>query len=102
MTKEIDAIYKDGVFRPTEPVDLVEGCSVKVIIDDSASVELDSNGNLSSDETSQTTKPDKSNQILDVFRQAWKEIPKEELESLPTDLAAEHDHYIYGTPKRSV
>ena len=21
--------------------------------------------------------------------------------SLPTDLAAEHDHYIYGTPKRN-
>jgi predicted XRE-type DNA-binding protein len=28
------------------------------------------------------------------------EIPPEELERLPTDLAANHDHYLYGTPKR--
>ncbi len=28
------------------------------------------------------------------------EIPREELEKIPTDLAANHDHYLYGTPKR--
>ncbi len=28
-------------------------------------------------------------------------IPEEELEKLPTDGAAELDHYIYGTPKRN-
>jgi hypothetical protein len=27
-------------------------------------------------------------------------IPEEELERLPVDGAAQHDHYIYGTPKR--
>jgi hypothetical protein len=27
-------------------------------------------------------------------------IPDEELEQLPPDLAAQVDHYIYGTPKR--
>ena len=29
-----------------------------------------------------------------------KDVPPEELAALPTDGAAEHDHYIYGTPKR--
>ena len=29
-----------------------------------------------------------------------KDVPDEELDKLPTDGAAEHDHYIYGTPKR--
>jgi hypothetical protein len=27
-------------------------------------------------------------------------IPNEELDRLPADLAAQVDHYIYGTPKR--
>ncbi len=29
-----------------------------------------------------------------------KDVPEEELDRLPTDGATEHDHYIYGTPKR--
>jgi bifunctional DNA-binding transcriptional regulator/antitoxin component of YhaV-PrlF toxin-antitoxin module len=27
-------------------------------------------------------------------------LPPEALDGLPDDLAAEHDHYLYGTPKR--
>jgi Arc/MetJ-type ribon-helix-helix transcriptional regulator len=27
-------------------------------------------------------------------------IPDEECDKLPTDLAEQHDHYLYGTPKR--
>ncbi len=33
---------------------------------------------------------------------ATDDIPDEEWEKLPTDLATQHDHYIYGTPKRQV
>jgi hypothetical protein len=28
------------------------------------------------------------------------DVPEEVLERLPTDGAAQHDHYLYGTPKR--
>ena len=28
------------------------------------------------------------------------DVPPEELDKLPTDGASQHDHYIYGTPKR--
>ena len=28
-------------------------------------------------------------------------IPRDEMAKLPADGAAEHDHYIYGTPKRA-
>jgi antitoxin component of MazEF toxin-antitoxin module len=28
------------------------------------------------------------------------DIPPEELDKVPTDGAAQHDHYLYGTPKR--
>lgn len=27
-------------------------------------------------------------------------IPDEEFDKLPTDLAEQHDHYLYGTPRR--
>ncbi len=27
-------------------------------------------------------------------------IPEEEWDKLPADLAEQHDHYLYGTPKR--
>jgi len=29
-----------------------------------------------------------------------KDIPDAEWDKLPTDLAMNHDHYLYGTPKR--
>ena len=34
------------------------------------------------------------------FLDASHRIPDEELDQLPPDLAAQVDHYIYGTPKR--
>jgi len=40
--------------------------------------------------------------IWDAFIEASLEIPDEELDLLPTDGATQHDHYIYGTPKRPV
>ena len=45
--------------------------------------------------TSGTAKP-----IWEEFQEALADVPREELEKLPTDGAAQHDHYIYGTPKR--
>lgn len=38
--------------------------------------------------------------IWEVIDELGQGIPEEELERLPEDGAAEHDHYIYGTPKR--
>jgi hypothetical protein len=37
--------------------------------------------------------------VLDIFREAREGIPEETWKALPEDLAAQHDHYIYGTPK---
>jgi hypothetical protein len=30
-----------------------------------------------------------------------RDLPPEAFDSLPTDGASQHDHYIYGTPKRT-
>jgi len=38
--------------------------------------------------------------IWETFIEASRQIPDAELECLPTDLAAQVDHYVYGTPKR--
>ena len=40
--------------------------------------------------------------IWEKFIEASLEIPDEELDRLPIDGATQHDHYIYGTPKRPV
>jgi hypothetical protein len=37
--------------------------------------------------------------VLDIFQEAREGISAETWKALPQDLAAQHDHYIYGTPK---
>lgn len=38
--------------------------------------------------------------IWDEIQDLTADVPEEEWDKLPTDLAEQHDHYIYGTPKR--
>lgn len=77
----IHAIYENGVFRPTEPVDLPENVSVKVVVDE-----------VSCADSSASTAP------LSRLAALAKEYPANS--KLPSDLAQQHDHYLYGTPKR--
>jgi hypothetical protein len=39
--------------------------------------------------------------ISQIIADIMKDAPPEELAKLPTDGASEHDHYIYGWPKRN-
>jgi hypothetical protein len=45
----------------------------------------------------QTVKP-----LWEIAADLLKDVPQEVLDRLPTDGAAQHDHYIYGTPKRAL
>jgi hypothetical protein len=38
--------------------------------------------------------------IWQVVQELMADVPSEILDQLPTDGASQHDHYIYGTPKR--
>jgi predicted DNA-binding antitoxin AbrB/MazE fold protein len=76
--KTIHAIYERGIFRPTEPVSLPEGTEAEVFLSSGAEI-----GN--SDET-----PTLLNLL--AFSGAAND--------LPSDMAAQHDHYLHGTPKR--
>lgn len=40
--------------------------------------------------------------IWEVFEEISRSVPEEELRKLPEDGAEQHDHYIYGTPKRAL
>ena len=47
------------------------------------------------------TTPDPSRKpIWERILERTAAIPDEEWDKLPTDLAEQHDHYLYGTPKR--
>ncbi|HET6384341.1 MAG TPA: hypothetical protein VFJ58_13190 [Armatimonadota bacterium] len=38
--------------------------------------------------------------IWERLAELTRDIPQEELDRLPRDLASQHDHYIYGVPRR--
>jgi hypothetical protein len=46
--------------------------------------------------------PPRKKHIWEVAAELVAEIPEEDLAGLPIDGAAQHDHYIYGTPKRTL
>ena len=78
----VHAIYENGVFRPTEPVELPESCQVELLIHQRSSA----------DSRASTTAPLAG---LAAIAAAQPENP-----DLPVDLAAQHDHYLYGTARR--
>jgi hypothetical protein len=40
--------------------------------------------------------------IAERIQEIMKDVPPEIMATLPTDGASQHDHYIYGWPKREV
>ena len=38
--------------------------------------------------------------IWEAIEEIWRDVPAEELAKLPKDGASQHDHYIYGLPKK--
>lgn len=38
--------------------------------------------------------------LLDIVREIEESIPDDVLDKLPTDGAENHDHYLYGAPKK--
>ena len=39
--------------------------------------------------------------VWQMVEELLEHIPKEDLDQMPTDGSEQHDHYIYGTPKRT-
>jgi predicted DNA-binding antitoxin AbrB/MazE fold protein len=70
MTRTIKATYENGVLKPKEPLALVEGSEVELTM------------------TTLTDHPDPLAAVIGIGDSGRK------------DGADQHDHYIYGTPKR--
>jgi hypothetical protein len=51
--------------------------------------------------SSQKQPPADEKPIWEEILELTVDVPDEEWDKLPPDLAEEHDHYIYGIPKRS-
>ena len=79
----IHAVYENGVFRPVEPVHLPENCEVELLIYHSRPRD------------SQAPAPAPLAKLAAIAG----EHP--ENPNLPSDLAKQHDHYLYGTARRS-
>jgi predicted DNA-binding antitoxin AbrB/MazE fold protein len=73
----IHAIYENGVFRPIEAVQLPDNCEVELSVQ---------------------TKGPSPERPLAPLAEIARQFPDNP--NSPTDRAAQHDHYLYGTPKR--
>jgi predicted DNA-binding antitoxin AbrB/MazE fold protein len=76
--KTVHAVYENGIFRPVTPVELPESCEVEITI----------------------WGPGEGEGSRPLARLAAIARDAPENPALPTDLAAQHDHYLYGTPKQ--
>ena len=70
-----------------------EGVSTQGWVEAVVKRELDSKP--ACDEASDDSRP-----IWEIIEERMKKLPAEAFEGAPEDGAAEHDHYLYGSPKK--
>ena len=83
MIANVKARYSNGVLTPLEPLDLEEGREVVVSIQDG---------------------PQPSRGLASVVakvKELQRDIPAEAWDDLPSDLAKNKKHYLYGHPKET-
>jgi len=74
----IHAIIKEGKIVPTEPLSFADGTEVTI-----------------TPRESERKAPTPTN-AMELFRQFAGVV-----DNLPSDLSTNHDHYLYGTPKKT-
>ena len=88
MIANVRAKYTNGALVPLEPLDLEEGTEVTVSVEGAPTE--------ASDKT-----PEPKRGLAGIVERALerqKDIPPEAWNDLPTDLAKNKKHYIYGLP----
>ena len=76
MVFTVEAVYENGVLKPAQPLPFKEHEKVTV-----------------------TVAPTQPSLVERIAARAAA-LPQETLDRLHADGASQHDHYIYGTPKR--
>jgi predicted DNA-binding antitoxin AbrB/MazE fold protein len=77
MAITVEAVYENGVLRPAQPLPLNEHEKVTI-----------------------TVQPVRPPPLWERILALTADAPLEELAKPPIDGASQHDHYLYGTPKR--
>ena len=83
MVHNIDAIFDDGVFRPTVPITIPDGTRVHLRVEE--------------ENSAQPTEAN-SNPIPTLLERLKNVVGT--VDDLPEDSSTNLDHYLYGTPKR--
>lgn len=83
MIANVKARYSNGVLTPLEPLDLEDGKEVVVSIEDAPQVL----GGLAS--------------VVAKVKELHRDIPQDAWDVLPSDLAKNKKHYLYGHPKEA-
>ncbi len=95
MISTFRATYANGVLTPMEPLDLKDGAEVTVFIEEEkASVKA----GRAEDGAAETVQQH-GETIPELFERLRKSVPDDAWEGLPTDLAKNKKHYLYGHPK---
>ena len=89
MIASVKARYSNGALVPLEPLDLEEGKEVVVSVEDPPAEML---------EETPASKRGLAGIVARV-KEMQKDIPPEAWDDLPTDLAMNKKHYLYGHPK---
>ena len=89
MKASVRARYANGVLTPLEPLDLEEGAEVTVSLQEAAA-----------EATEDAPAPKQGlAAIVEMVDKLREEYPPDMWEGLPTDLAKNKKHYLYGHPK---
>ena len=83
--KPLRAKYENGVLKLLEPLYVEEGAEVIVSVEPIPKKAPEGKQGLAA--------------IVERVLEMQKEIPPEEWDNLPTDLAMNKKHYLYGHPK---
>ena len=81
MTITVRARYINGQLTPMEPLDLEEGAEVIVSVEERPAA--DTSGKF----------------LLEIFDRIHQSTPSGAWDNLPTDLAKNKKHYLYGHPR---
>ena len=89
MLTHVKARFCNGALVPLEPLDLEEGQEVRVSVEDT---HVEGSGGESGVKSGLSAVVE----MIDELRESY---PSDMWEGLPTDLAKNKKHYLYGHPK---
>ena len=96
-SQEIKATYRDGVFMPSEPVELENGCEVTVSVNGAESTGMPDR--TAAEHGAADESEHVGTRLLAMVEEFKRKYPPQSRESHPPDFVKNKKHYLYGHPK---